>query len=209
MNHETSDYHNQISFLMSYSSLAKKLQPAKKAIKNLSKKFESKLNNFTFSKAVNVIKKTSDRLRSYYSDHHLRSFFQKRPTYRYRHRHHHHRRSNNIYQYYYKKKNKDRSASTLQTKYFHSHSEPSSSHSSSSSNVNKRIRRAKTTTDVKDLDGEKGKEKILYSIEDAWREVVAKSPQLRPVDERAEEFITNFRQGMRLQNQKSILGYVG
>lgn len=49
--------------------------------------------------------------------------------------------------------------------------------------------------------------KSLYSVEDAWMAVVASSPQLRGVDERAEEFISNFRRDMELQKEKSILEF--
>ncbi|KAM1281684.1 hypothetical protein ACFX2H_022132 [Malus domestica] len=49
--------------------------------------------------------------------------------------------------------------------------------------------------------------KSLYSVEDAWQAVVAKSPQLRVVDERAEEFIHKFRQDMKLQKEKSLLEF--
>ncbi|KAM0985476.1 hypothetical protein ACFX13_012964 [Malus domestica] len=49
--------------------------------------------------------------------------------------------------------------------------------------------------------------KSMYSVEDAWQAVVAKSPQLRVVDERAEEFIHKFRQDMKLQKEKSLLEF--
>ncbi|CAN0904675.1 hypothetical protein LINGRAHAP2_LOCUS23234 [Linum grandiflorum] len=47
----------------------------------------------------------------------------------------------------------------------------------------------------------------METLEDAWREVVARSPQLRPVDVRAEEFIHNFRADMKIQKDKSIVEY--
>lgn len=47
----------------------------------------------------------------------------------------------------------------------------------------------------------------LYSVEDAWQAVVASSPQLRGVDERAEEFISKFREDMKLQKERSILEF--
>nr|XP_011462268.1 PREDICTED: uncharacterized protein LOC105350922 [Fragaria vesca subsp. vesca] len=49
--------------------------------------------------------------------------------------------------------------------------------------------------------------KSVYSVEDAWQAVVARSPQLRVVDERAEEFIYKFRQDMKLQKERSILEF--
>lgn len=49
--------------------------------------------------------------------------------------------------------------------------------------------------------------KSIYSVEDAWKAVVAASPQLRCVDERAEEFIYKVRQDMRLQKEKSLVDF--
>ena len=49
--------------------------------------------------------------------------------------------------------------------------------------------------------------KSIYSVEDAWMAVVTSSPQLRGVDERAEEFISNFRRDMKLQKENSILEF--
>lgn len=51
------------------------------------------------------------------------------------------------------------------------------------------------------------KSKSIYSVEDAWNAVVAASPQLRCVDERAEEFIYKVRQDMKLQKEKSLLDF--
>ncbi|XP_057957548.1 uncharacterized protein LOC131150691 [Malania oleifera] len=45
------------------------------------------------------------------------------------------------------------------------------------------------------------------SVEEAWKAVVDSMPQLRGVDERAEEFISRFREEMMLQRQKSILDF--
>ncbi|CAN1279389.1 hypothetical protein LINPERPRIM_LOCUS16990 [Linum perenne] len=47
----------------------------------------------------------------------------------------------------------------------------------------------------------------METLEDAWREVVARSPQLRPVDVRAEEFIHNVRADMKIQKDNSIVEY--
>ncbi|KAK7268896.1 hypothetical protein RIF29_21605 [Crotalaria pallida] len=53
-------------------------------------------------------------------------------------------------------------------------------------------------------------ESRIDTIEDAWRVVVAKSPELR-VDEMAEEFISKFReemrQEMRLQKERSLMEF--
>lgn len=51
-----------------------------------------------------------------------------------------------------------------------------------------------------------GESSDLNTIEDAWKVVVAKSPQLH-VDEKAEEFISKFREDMRLQKERSMLEF--
>lgn len=50
-------------------------------------------------------------------------------------------------------------------------------------------------------------EKSSYDVDDAWKAIVARSPQLRGVDERADEFISKFRKEMKLQKDKSIIDY--
>ncbi|KAE8731545.1 Glutathione S-transferase tau 7 [Hibiscus syriacus] len=47
----------------------------------------------------------------------------------------------------------------------------------------------------------------VYSIEDAWKAVVAKSPHLRGVDERADEFIYKFREERKLEKEQSDLDF--
>ncbi|VVA98585.1 unnamed protein product [Arabis nemorensis] len=49
--------------------------------------------------------------------------------------------------------------------------------------------------------------KIVDSMEDAWRRVVAASPHLRRVDERASEFIYKFREEMRMEKERSFLEF--
>ncbi|WVY97777.1 hypothetical protein V8G54_029928 [Vigna mungo] len=46
----------------------------------------------------------------------------------------------------------------------------------------------------------------VNTLEDAWKAVVAKSPQLQ-VDQKAEEFISKFREDMRLQKERSLLEF--
>ncbi|OMO95433.1 hypothetical protein COLO4_15878 [Corchorus olitorius] len=60
----------------------------------------------------------------------------------------------------------------------------------------------------------KGKEKAkeeeeskMDSIEDAWKAIVARSPHLRGVDERADEFIYKFREDRKLEKEKSDLDF--
>lgn len=69
---------------------------------------------------------------------------------------------------------------------------------------------AETSRGKQGLDEEKiatSNRKSVYSVEDAWQAVVASSPQLRVVDERAEEFIYKFRQDMKLQKERSLLEF--
>ncbi|CAJ1967125.1 unnamed protein product [Sphenostylis stenocarpa] len=51
-----------------------------------------------------------------------------------------------------------------------------------------------------------GESSGLNTIEDAWKVVVAKSPQIH-VDQKAEEFISKFREDMRLQKERSMLEF--
>lgn len=83
----------------------------------------------------------------------------------------------------------------MSARHFHAHAETSSGG------------KAVTVEKVVPRKEDKARKKTVYSIEDAWREVVARSPQLRPVDERAEEFINKFREEIKLQKEKSILEY--
>ncbi|OAY55569.1 uncharacterized protein LOC110611091 [Manihot esculenta] len=190
---------------MSHSSLGKKLQPAKKAWKRLAKTVEAKFHNLNLSKAIKVIKTNSSRLLSYCSIrfvHPLKKRFLTTPPYR------GYRSNSHPYRHYYSNKNQvhnnfspiyidqlysveaaGSSTFLLQAKHFNA--ETSS--------------RGKQLVDEQVLP--RKEEKVLYSIEDAWREVVAKSPQLRPVDERAEEFISNFHKDIKLQKEKSILEF--
>jgi hypothetical protein len=46
----------------------------------------------------------------------------------------------------------------------------------------------------------------IDTIEDAWKIVVGKSPQLQ-VDDRAEEFINKFYEDVRLQKERSLMEY--
>ncbi|XP_027367612.1 uncharacterized protein LOC113873610 [Abrus precatorius] len=51
-----------------------------------------------------------------------------------------------------------------------------------------------------------GESSGLNTIEDAWKLVVARSPRLH-VDQKAEEFISKFREDMRLQKERSMLEF--
>lgn len=51
------------------------------------------------------------------------------------------------------------------------------------------------------------KSESIYGIEDAWKAVVASSPHLRGVDDRAEDFISKFHEDMKLQKERSLLEF--
>ncbi|KAJ6430216.1 hypothetical protein OIU84_021592 [Salix udensis] len=147
---------------MSRSGLAKKLQPAKKALKRFTKTLKSKLHDLNHSKAVRVIRTSTDRLLAYCSTRFFLPFKKRFIA-------------------------KPRGGSR---QHFHSRAE--------TSGRGKAVAVEKVVPRKEDETGEKS----VYSIEDAWREVVARSPHLRPVDERAEEFIYKFREEIKLQKEK-------
>ncbi|OWM70455.1 uncharacterized protein LOC116207092 [Punica granatum] len=49
--------------------------------------------------------------------------------------------------------------------------------------------------------------KVAYDVDEVWRNIVASSPQLRCVDERAEDFISKIKEDMKLQRERSILEF--
>ncbi|XVF66482.1 hypothetical protein PTKIN_Ptkin10aG0039100 [Pterospermum kingtungense] len=59
-------------------------------------------------------------------------------------------------------------------------------------------RKGKEENEVEETDN-------VYSIEDAWKAVGAKSPHLRGVDERGDEFIYKFHDDRKLEKEKVIL----
>ncbi|BAT96635.1 hypothetical protein LR48_Vigan02g008000 [Vigna angularis] len=64
----------------------------------------------------------------------------------------------------------------------------------------------RSLTDKHRSQNQSGESSGLNTIEDAWKVVVAKSPQLH-VDQKAEEFISKFREDMRLQKERSMLEF--
>ncbi|KAB5545109.1 hypothetical protein DKX38_013221 [Salix brachista] len=181
---------------MSRSGLAKKLQPAKKALKRFTKTLKSKLHDLNHSKAVRVIKTSTDRLLAYCSSRFFLPFkkrFIAKPR-------------GGSRQYDRRYSNKTPLHSTLSTIYIDNlyASEPSltsARHFHSRAETSGRGKAVAVEKVVPRKEDETG-EKSVYSIEDAWREVVARSPHLRPVDERAEEFIYKFREEIKLQKEK-------
>ncbi|KAF8015860.1 hypothetical protein BT93_H1414 [Corymbia citriodora subsp. variegata] len=65
--------------------------------------------------------------------------------------------------------------------------------------------RSSTQVEGGKLAGERNGERE-YDIDERWRAIVAMSPQLR-VDERAEEFISKFKEDMKLQRERSDIEF--
>ncbi|GMY27134.1 Cotton fiber protein [Fagus crenata] len=176
---------------MSRSSLAKKVHLAKKAWKSFTITLQSKFHKLKNSK---VIKTTTHRLLA------MRSFrslfpFKKHPltksSYRY---------SQHYYQHHNNQPQKNFSAIHIDQLF----DEPVSVHTK-----NRHAHAHAETSKGKEVLDEKispTKSNSIYSVEDAWKVVVASSPHLQ-VDERAEEFISKFREEIKLQKERSILEF--
>ncbi|PON98676.1 cotton fiber protein [Trema orientale] len=216
---------------MSRWSLGKKLSPAKKAWKSFTTRLQPKLIRLIKHSIPEAIKTTSRRL--LYS---LQSFFptklrtisnpynsssrRRQSTYYY---------NNHTFRPIYKSfaaiHIDELFPSTAEPVIFSASTTTKNTHKKSNiarfnNNNNTHADQAGTSRDKEDYKGKRmaeddhgGKDlkritsKSIYSVEDAWKMVVASSPQLRGVDERAEEFISNFRQDMKLQKEKSILEF--
>ncbi|KAH7515177.1 hypothetical protein ACOSP7_006755 [Xanthoceras sorbifolium] len=179
------------------SSLAKKLKPAKRAWRGFTTKLQSKLHSLNIQK---TIKTTTHRLLSFCSQHLFMPFkkrFLTKPA---------SRRQNHsyLYQYHHHHQNQLLQNNFAPIYIDHLYQEPLLS--SSSGGKAKHFHAETSTKEV--VEAEKSlPKKSVYSIEDAWEAVVAKSPQLRGVDERAEEFIYNFREDMKIQRERSLLEF--
>ncbi|KAJ8765219.1 hypothetical protein K2173_011479 [Erythroxylum novogranatense] len=188
---------------MSRFRLPRKLQRAKMALKRFTSSFQSKLRSFSLSK---TIKTNASRLLAYCSTH-LLLHFNKRSITRPPHLHHPYR---NFYQSHSNKSQLYNNFSAIYIdQLYASGSETRSTHTKQLHAHAESSNRGKAVVDEKAMPSRRGepREKSLYSIEDAWREAVAKSPQLRPVDERAEEFIHKFHQDVKLQKERSTLEF--
>ncbi|XWS53812.1 hypothetical protein CRYUN_Cryun10bG0032300 [Craigia yunnanensis] len=183
-------------------NLAKKLKPARKAWKSLTNKLKSKLHNFH---VPNSIKAATHRLLEFCS---LRLFapFKKRflskyssnLPHRYNYYHLYH------YQHYQSQLQKNRKVIYMDQLY----AEPMSMQAKRVEAQAETSRRNEVADDK--AFPRKGKEKEetnIYSIEDAWKAVVAKSPHLRGVDERADEFIYKFHEDRKLEKERSDLDF--
>jgi hypothetical protein len=188
---------------MSRMRLSKKLKPAKKAWKNLSNNFQSKLHKLNIQKSF---KNTLQYFLSLF--HSITHLITTKTT--------HHRSlisSRSLPSTYYHFQHKNFAAIHINDLY---NSQASSismnstnkrSQSNSNSN-NNNIQHAigETSREVEKVHEENNSNSDIDTIEDAWKAVVAKSPMMQ-VDQKAEEFISKFRQDMRLQKEKSLLEF--
>jgi hypothetical protein len=177
--------------------LSKKLKPAKKAWKNLSNNFQSKLHKLNIQKSF---KNTLQYFLSLF--HSITHLITTKTT--------HHRSlisSRSLPSTYYHFQNKNFAAIHINDLY-NSQTRSISMNStnkkqSSSNNIQHAI--GETSREVEKVHEENNSNDI-DTIEDAWKAVVAKSPMMQ-VDQKAEEFISKFRQDMRLQKEKSLLEF--
>ncbi|CAI8601856.1 unnamed protein product [Vicia faba] len=175
---------------MSRLKLSKKLKPAKKAWKNLSNNFQSKLHKLNIQKAF---KTTLQRLLSLF--HSITHLITSKTT--------HHRSLTS-----------SKSLYSPSTSYYHFQHKnfpaiPIYNKPSSSSSISSSIRHAQgnTSREIEEVHGDDdNKTNEMNTIEDAWKAVVAKSPMMH-VDQKAEEFIYKFREDIRLQKEKSLLEF--
>jgi hypothetical protein len=184
---------------MSRMRLSKKLKPAKKAWKNLSNNFQSKLHKLNIQKSF---KNTLQYFLSLF--HSITHLITTKTT--------HHRSlisSKSLPSTYYHFQHKNFAAIHIndlynsQTRSISMNSTNKKQSSSSSNNIQHAI--GETSREVEKVNEENNSNDI-DTIEDAWKAVVAKSPMMQ-VDQKAEEFISKFRQDMRLQKEKSLLEF--
>lgn len=177
---------------MSRLKLSKKLQPAKKAWRSFSHTLQSKVHRLNIPKAF---KTTLQRLISTF--HSLRHFIHTKARRHSLTRPYYYNPSSSSSAYYHHVHRKNFSAIRIDDLFAEP---PAPSSSSSSAEI---TCRGKAEMGNKDLGGESS---TLNTIEDAWKLVVAKSPQLQ-VDEKAEEFISKFREDIKLQKERSLLEF--
>ncbi|KAL2325163.1 hypothetical protein Fmac_024221 [Flemingia macrophylla] len=176
---------------MSRLRLGKKLQPAKKAWKSFSNKMQSRLHKLNIPKAIKAT--FESLLATLNSLHHLipskghRSLTSRRP-YAASNYHVHSKNISSI---------RIDDLFTKPASAMHVHAIANKTHPQGETSKGKEV------IGKKDLGG--GSSDII-TIEDAWKAVVAKSPQLQ-VDQKAEEFISKFREDIRLQKERSMLEF--
>ncbi|KAG4908374.1 hypothetical protein AAZX31_20G195800 [Glycine max] len=169
---------------MSRLRLGKKLQPAKKAWKSFSNKVQSKVQKLNIPKAI---KTTFKRLlASLHSLHYLiRSRGRRRSL-----------ASNNYHVHVHVHSKKNISAISIDDLFTEPASSSVHAHDQGETSRGKEVIKKDLAEGSSDMN----------TIEDAWKALVAKSPQLH-VDQKAEEFISKFREDMRLQKERSLLEF--
>ncbi|OIW20926.1 hypothetical protein TanjilG_25732 [Lupinus angustifolius] len=188
---------------MSRLKLTKKLHPAKKAWKSFSNTFQSKFHKINISKSIKTTLKLL--LSTLHTLIHLipyrknRSLTTTRP----------------YSSSYYHVQHKNFAAITIDDLFGEGsqvsmHDTNKSTTTTNFNNNNNNNHAQGETSRSKGVHGNKGlhggESSDMATIEDAWKAVVAKSPQLQ-VDTKAEEFIYKFREDMRLQKEKSLLEF--
>lgn len=193
-----------VSDLMSPRALGKKLLPAKKAWKAITNSLRSRLNKLKNSRFV---EEASHRLLSSRFTRYLLSltFRRRRPLARtspYT-AHHHLHHSYHHYKYQGCDAYKKNVAPIYIDKLF---DEPLSVSSSKTPACAKgETSRSSTEVEGGKPAGETNGEREC-DIDERWRAIVAMSPQLR-MDERAEEFISKFKEDMKLQRERSDIEF--
>ncbi|KAL3726964.1 hypothetical protein ACJRO7_031810 [Eucalyptus globulus] len=189
---------------MSRRGLGKKLLPAKKAWKAITDNLRSRLNKIKNSR---FIEEASHRLLSSRFTRYLlsltcrgrRSLARTSPYTAHHHLHHNY--------YHYKYQGRDAYEKNFAPIYIDKlFDEPLSVSSSKTTTcVKGETSRSRTEVEGGKLAGETNGEKE-FDIDERWRAIVAKSPQLR-VDERAEEFISKFKEDIKLQRERSDIEF--
>jgi uncharacterized protein YeaO (DUF488 family) len=162
--------------------MAKKLCHAKKAWKSFTITLQSKLHKLRTSRAIKAATRHLVAVRSFRFLFPFKRQSLNKPSYQYGRQ-------------YYNQFHNNFSAIHIdelvpgRSKTLHAHAETS---------------KGKEVVDEKSLPR---KSESAYGIEDAWKAVVASSPHLRGVDDRAEDFISKFHEDMKLQKERSLLEF--
>ncbi|XP_059632354.1 uncharacterized protein LOC132274990 [Cornus florida] len=222
---------------MSSLNLAKKLQPAKKAWRSFTNTLQSRLSKLRISKAIRKIsciaascsirplipRKLGNlpRNQRHYRGSHLHHY----------HNHHRHQFQSNFAAIYVGQLFLE--PALMNTKHMDPLGEASKAKgTAASSSATNKAKAEATTMNIQDhkqkqkqvhfptpaveIIDEKGLprkskpkagETSTRTVEDAWKAAVSSLPHLQCVDERAEEFISKFRQDMKLEREQSIVEF--
>ncbi|KAM7279652.1 hypothetical protein ACFE04_006786 [Oxalis oulophora] len=196
---------------MSRSTLAKKLKPVKKAWKSFTNKFQSKLEKFSGS--PKAIKETTHRLLVYVNFHFMLLFKRTSLTIK----PYNYNRGSEYQQSYYLYQNQNQNQihdNTIRAVYIDQlYSEAGRIPQMQKKQVyasRGETSRGKQVMMAEDKPTAPLERRGSYgenSVEEVWNSIVARSPALRCVDDRADEFIYKFRKDMKLQKEKSDDAY--